>query len=432
VRRVLGIVSVLVLAGIVVAALWPGEKRHDLVIASDQARFIFPGLEVRLAGRPIGTVESAKPTRQGTARVRIGIDDSAWPLPVGTRAAYRWAGTIAFTNRYVELSPPLRTTLGTLADGATISGADFTDGVEVDDVARLFDGKGRAALRATLDKAGPALANGAPELRRALDRAPSAVDQARAVVEDLGADPAALDTLVSSADAVVHAARSANPDVAHLIDGLRATFAATAGRAGALQATLRQAPATLTEVRTTLARATGTLQRADAMLTRLAPGVVQLRRTTAPLNDVLSRVVAVAPQARQTLATLRVAAPSLRSFLATATVVVPKAGETARQANPQLDCIRRYAPEIAGFATTWNGFLSRGDGTDKYARANAAFYPYPEGSGLTSAQVARLFPFLHYAFPRPPGEIANQPWFNEKCGVGRDSVDPNKDPEAVR
>jgi len=425
--RVAAVAALLLGLAALAVVIGGSPDRHRLVVVSDQARFMRPGLEVRIAGRPVGEVDAATPTKQGTARVTIGIDDDAWPLPTGTRAIYRWAGTISFTNRYVELVPSRRG--APLGEGATIDGQDVTGTVEVDEVARLFDGDGRRALRDTILRSGIALKQAASPLPRALERAPGAVDEAHALVEDLGSDPQALSTLVRSTDRVVHEIRGSSPDVGRLVDGMAGTFMATAGRAQQLQRTLAEAPATLDDARTTLTRADTTLHAADRMLVRLAPGVEQLRGAAGPLNAILARLLVVAPDARATLATLRTAAPDLTRLLSTASTLAPRLEKTAGLAKPALECIRPYAPEVAGFASTWNGFISRGDGTDKYARANAAFYPFQEGMGLSSADVARAFPQLHYAFPRPPGEIANQPWFLPECGLGPETVDATKDPE---
>lgn len=99
----------------------------------------------------------------------------------------------------------------------------------------------------------------------------------------------------------------------------------------------------------------------------------------------------------------------------------------------ELSCIRPYAPELAGFATTWVGFIQRSDGTDKYARINAGAYPYLDSQNpINSATVAKLLPHLHYVFPAPPGEIMGQPGFNSTCGVGTDSLNAAADPEAKK
>jgi hypothetical protein len=47
-----------------------------------------------------------------------------------------------------------------------------------------------------------------------------------------------------------------------------------------------------------------------------------------------------------------------------------------------------------------------------------------------SATAVKTFPGLRYAFPRPPGYNADQPWFLPECKAGRDALDPTKDPES--
>jgi hypothetical protein len=58
----------------------------------------------------------------------------------------------------------------------------------------------------------------------------------------------------------------------------------------------------------------------------------------------------------------------------------------------------------------------------------AAFNSVP----YTAGEAKKLFPGLEYGFPRPPGELAGQSWFQPQCGVGPDTVDPSKDRESAR
>ena len=111
---------------------------------------------------------------------------------------------------------------------------------------------------------------------------------------------------------------------------------------------------------------------------------------------------------------------------------MPQLGSIGRQSVEQLKCIRPYTPDAVAFFTNWADFLSATDGKDKYIRANVQLLtpaPYNAITG-NSADIAKAFPGLRYAFPRPPGLNAGQPWFLPECGAGKDSLDPSKDPEA--
>jgi ABC-type transporter Mla subunit MlaD len=392
---------------------------------------MIPGLEVRTAGHVIGHVTGAEPTRTGTARVQLQIDDPAvWPLPAGTHARFRWAGTIAFTNRYVELDLP-HPSGRWISNGGAISGQDVVPSVEVDQVTDLFNSSSRRDLRSLLDQAGPALAAAKPGLEGTLGFAPAALQQARAVLSQLGGDPAQLDTLVRTTDSVVHAVQTSNPGVGQLVSGAATTFHALANQADVLGRTLVELPATLDAARGTLAHANHTLLAANALLVTLAPGVAQVRRLSTPLDSLLGTIVNVGPDAIATLASVKRAVPYLNPLLDRARQLIPQLGSIGRRGATELACIRPYAPEAAGLASTWTGFIQYGDKTDKYARVNGGAYPYASSdTTLTSAQIVKLFPNLKYVFPAPPGEVAGHPWFIPSCGVGPDSLNASKDPEA--
>jgi hypothetical protein len=138
----------------------------------------------------------------------------------------------------------------------------------------------------------------------------------------------------------------------------------------------------------------------------------------------------VGPDAYSTLASLRRAAPDVNPLLDRATQLMPQLASIGGQGATELACIRPYAPEAAGLASTWTSFLQYSDHHDKYARVNGGAYPYPSSeTPLSSAAVVQLVPSLKYVFPAPPGEVAGQPWFIPSCGVGPSSLDATQDPE---
>jgi ABC-type transporter Mla subunit MlaD len=427
-------VAIALLVGVVVVLLLvvlsSGASGHKLTTVVPQARYMLPGMQVRAAGQVVGKIAKAKPTRDGRARLELQIDDSkVWPLPRGTKFRMRWNGSITYSGRYVELDIPPRATHGDYADNGVIPSSDVISNVEADDVFRALDDRTRRDLKATLAQGGPALGRAAHPLRRALHTAPPALEQARAVIEDLGGDEQSLDTLVKSTDAVVHAVRAS--DVGTLVQNASTTFAATADKATALKQALSETPPALAAARGTLAHAESTLHSVSELTSRLAPGVTQVRRALPPLTRVLRTLYAVGPDARVTLRTARLATPDLNPLLTKARTVMPLVESITREGAKQLACVRPYSPEIAGLATSWSRFLLYQDNQDKYARAALPAMPFNETT-LTSAQVNKVFPWLRYAFPAPPGWLANQPWFIPQCGLGPDTVDVNKDPEIGR
>ena len=430
-RRVVVGAIIAVVAIALAVMLAAGNGGNTVGVLADDARFLNAGAQVRVAGTPVGQVTQAEPTADGRARLELRIDeDDAWPLREGTQARFRWASTIAFSNRYVDLVPPQRGG-PPIEGGGTIPAADSTSAVELDEIFNEFGPRTRRDLKATIDNGGAALGDAGEPLRAALDAAPSAVEQADAVLSDLGADEAALDRLVEATGTVAHAVESSDPDVGRLVAGAATTFDAVGGRARELQLLLERMPGTLDDARRTLAATDDTLGDADDVTRRLAPGVREVRGLLPPLNRTLQTVVDIGPNAKSTLRTLRTATPDLDPLLAKATQVMPRIRSTAVQADEQVGCVRPFAPEIAAFGSTWTGFSSTGDGKDKFFRTNATTYPFESAMPLNSAQIARLFPGLDYAFPRPPGQTSGQPWFQPQCKLGPETLDPAQDPETV-
>ncbi len=427
--RVLGFGVILVLVGIV-AWRGGGDEGHRLTLYVSEAATMYPGVPVRIAGQDVGAIATAEPTRDGRARLELRIDDSGWPLPSDTRFALRFGGTVSSSNRYVDLAPGQAATM--LRDHAVIASSRVRLPLEVDELARTLSAPVRRDLRTLLHRGGTALMAAKPPLRRTLSDAPAAISQARAVAEALGSDTRALDTLVRAGDRVTAAIDAADPTLGDLVQDADSAFAAVAGESAALRDTLEHTPALLTSARATLARADRTLLTTRDLSRRLRPAVEEVDRIARPLGELLRAVRSTGPDATRALATLRRATSDLDPLLGRVRAVSPKTRTLLDELAYQLQCIRPYAPELAGFFSTWSSAAGQGDGKDKYGRVALQTYPFHTGIPLNTPQVQKLYPpvVTEYAFPRPPGRNAGQPWFLPECGVGPESVDPSKDPEA--
>lgn len=409
----------------------PADRGHRVSFVVPDAANFMEGLKVRAAGQQVGKVSSLTTIDGGrAARIELELSaDEVWPLPRDTRVRLRYGGTIAYSQRYVDID---RGTAGApIRDGGTLPAANVEVPVEFDELFNTFDPRTRQNLRAAVDAAGGALRPAAPGIRAALDPAGDVVEQGRGIFGDLAANGSALTTLVRSSDRVVTAARRATPGLGSLITDASTTFAALGSRAAQLQRMLGELPVTLASARATLRRADSTLLSATALSSRLRPGVERLIDITPPLNRTLRSVVDAAPDAVATLSTARAGAPDLTGLLDRARDLMPQLDSLGEQAAEQLGCIRPYAPEIAGWASTWTGFLAHGDGKDKFARLYNSVYPFPNDTPFGTATASRLVPaaFVSYAFPRPPGANVNQPWFLPQCNITSDALDPRKNPE---
>ena len=405
-----------------------GDDSYRLRLTVPDAGGIVAGSAVRVAGRPVGEVLAVRPTRDGRAKLELGVDDEAAPLPAGTKAQLRFGGTINYSGRYVELIPARGG--APLAAGAALRPGDTWVPMEFDDVFAIFGPRTRQDLKRTLDAGGPGLEAAGPQIARTLDRAPGAVDQAAGLLGDLGEQRGRLQTLLRTAARVADAAHRADPGIRALVDDASTALGATAAEADPLRDAIAAAPAALVSARATLRQADGTLRDLSGVATRLRPGVAAVRRLVTPLERTLQGVTEVGPVARETLATARRSGPDLSALLRRARGDLPRLTRISKTAAKQLDCIRPYAPELAGFAATWAGFVSQGDGKDKFARVYVQSYGLPTATPLTPGQAVKSLPYLTFAYPRPAGLNAGKPWFRPACGTGPESLDPAKDLEA--
>lgn len=419
-----------VLVAVVIASVATGAEKHRFDAQVPSALYIYPGTEVRQAGQAIGEVVEVSAAKNGSnARIGIEVEDAAWPIAANSGLRLKSLSSISYHGRVVEVIPPARPD-GWLADGAVLAGSSVNSPVEIDEILRSLDPGAQGDLGALLRNGGAALTGTPADVQKALRDAPGTLGQARAILDDLGEDSETLDTLVHEAARAVHAVNGPSPGLGALVDGTADTFEATARHATALGQTFERAPSALAATRKTLTSAEVTLREASTLTDRLAPGVPELRRALPPLTRALRTIRIVAPEGTSTLRTARRATTSLNPLLTTATQQLPRLTSIAKQAASQVACIRPYAPEVAGFASNWGSFISVGDNIDRVARVNLPVQPQPNLTPLTPAQYKALFPQMRYSFPRPPGESSGQPWYIPECGVGPETSDPSKDPEA--
>ncbi|MHB8693628.1 MAG: MlaD family protein [Solirubrobacteraceae bacterium] len=418
------------LVGIVLLLDGGNGTQHRLFVDVSQATNIIPGQNVREGGIVVGSVGDVEPIDRGrAARVELDIAASVWPIPQGSTFTVKWGGTITYANRQIELQRG-PSSAPSLADGALLSAAAFRQPVEFDQLIGTFTPSAQASIKSFLDNAGAALRNSTEPLQTALQepRTPAALQQASAVTEDFNLTSSDLNGLIVHGERVIAAVQSANPGLGQLIEGTAGTFQAIATDASGVQATLANAPATLTSVRTTLDRAQRTLSLAGALAQRLSPGVTQLRAIATPLADTLQTLAVVGPDGASTLQTLRSAAPQINPFVDRVIQTMAPITAIGRSGTAAMKCIRPYSPEVAGFFSNWDGFTAYDDGRNKYVRLMIQGSPYPSGTPLNAATLQKALPQLRYAFPRPPGYNGGQPWFQPQCGAGRSALNASTNP----
>jgi virulence factor Mce-like protein len=235
-----GAFALVIVVGIL---LFSGGPDHTLRAAFDNAVQLAPSQEVRIAGRKVGTITSVQEV-DGQAIVKLGIDESAWPLRQGTTATARWGSTSGYALRYIELNPG-PASAPTLPDNGLLGQGQAISAVELDQVYRIFRGPSRADLGGLVDELGQTFGPEGKPLARALAQSPPGLDQLAAVLDSLGADEHALGSLVTAGDRVTGALAAHDGQLGAAVGHLAQTFDTLGTRAGDIQQALERLPATL-------------------------------------------------------------------------------------------------------------------------------------------------------------------------------------------
>lgn len=422
--------AIAALVFVVVTSLNSGG--HTLYATFDNAIQMTPGQQVRIAGRPVGEISKVK-LIDGQAQVTLKItDDSVWPLPKGTYARARWGSTTAYLGRYTELIPGPNHA-GVLPDGGILNTDQDQSAFELDQAYRLFRGRTKTDAANLLNRFGQTLNARGPALARGVAAAPSGLNQAAELMQELSANDYDLRTLAEAGNRTVSALAARSSDLSNLVTNAAGTFDTFAQHTVAEQQALDRAPRTFNNTSATFARLDTSLTDLNALVNDIRPGAPALTRLATSARTALSTLRTVAPQATATLTDGIAAAPPLRRLFSTGTSVMPSATSALRSFDPMLACVRPYAPDIAGFLTTWAGVTKNYDAGGHYARSFEltvipALYP---GTVLNSEQALKLSPGISYAFPRPPGLNDGHPYFIPQCGITPDALNPAKDPEGA-
>lgn len=431
-------VGVLALAAIAVAAVFAlrgSGSPHVLRAVFARATNAIAGQDVRIAGVRIGEVTAVGVSRDN-ASLTLEIDTAnAWPLTRGTVARIRFGTTVGAGGRYVELDPG-PPGARPLSSGATLTPPQTVSPVEFGDLVNTFNGPARTATRATIRELGTALAGHGPALARGLDAAPPALQTTSDLLAQLGADPNALQTLVSAGAATASALASRDPQLQTTLSDAASTFAATGSQAQALQATLTRLPTALTIVRQGLTRTDNSLTILQRLLMQLRPGADELVKIAGPAQRAAAALNVAAPELSRALGVGTDAAPDITSFLRAGAPFVGRLRSVLSGVIPTLTCVRPYGPELAGFISNWAGF-AKNYGPDGHVLNTLVIgAPIPTATPVASQAAVSLVPGLSFAYPQPPGLNATPPgdhsqvWLQPPCGEGASTLDPAQDPEA--
>jgi ABC-type transporter Mla subunit MlaD len=362
----------------------PGKRYDRLAVEVPRVGSLIVHDLVRVRGERVGQVREISPGPDGAVRLELQLERGT-AVPADSRVVLRANGLLG--ARYVEIVPGH--SASTLASGALLRGGASSLTFGVTDALDTFDVATRGGLGELIGGLGQGLLATGEALNRALSDGAGAIVPARKLFAALADERPALDALIPALDRAAGTLDRNRIGFGRLLRPAAVALMPFARERGAVQNSLRQAPASLRAASTGLAAGRHLLDAVHALaddarpaLSR-APGGLRattalLREARAPVDRAERLVDAVAPTVpaalRLTAALRPLAQPLVAAFDDVRTV--------ADRAAP-------YSCDIVNFAAVFRSMTGLGSigegpvGPAMQFRLQAAITPPEEALGTT-------------------------------------------------
>ena len=258
-RRIAAIV-LLVVAVPAVLALSLGAKSDDtsgykVRAIFDNASFIVPGEDVKIAGVEVGTVHALDVDADKKAVLVLDITDKAFqPWHADAKCTVRPQSLIG--ERYVECNPGTASQpeLQLIGEGEPGAGqrlmtlSQTSSPIDIDLVNNIMRLPYRQRLALIINEFGTGLAGRGDDLKEAIHRANPALRETDKVLAILARQNRVLADLAADSDAVIEPLAERREDVGHFVVAANETGKATAERAEDMERTLERLPVFLREL----------------------------------------------------------------------------------------------------------------------------------------------------------------------------------------
>lgn len=323
-RRALAVAAVLaLLVGALVAAGAGGGSgsggggtyRVDAIF--DNAGFLIPDQDVKIAGAKVGKVADIHLTSDRKARISMDIDKRFAPFRSDADCTIQPQSLIG--EKFIQCTPgtvngkPLQP-VGDNPPTVPLSGTHAP--VDLDLVLSTFRQPTTTRLSLLLDALGNGLAGHGTDLNQALRRANPALEQTDRLLAQVNGDRQTIRSLIGESDRVLSVLAKRREDVAGFVKQAAGVTATTGARQADLRATLRGLPGLLDQTKPALADLQSLAQQGTPVVASLgaaAPATTRLLNRLQPFSRQLRPTLnSLGDAARTGRATVKVAAPQLR------------------------------------------------------------------------------------------------------------------------
>jgi phospholipid/cholesterol/gamma-HCH transport system substrate-binding protein len=418
-RRIVAVLALLAAAAVVVGLVVGGGEDGGYKVRAifDNAGFVIPGEDVKVAGVKVGTVDDVDVTDDFKAAIVLDIEDPGYQdFRQDASCIVRPQSLIG--ERFVECEPTQAHAPGeqpppeleTIEDGPgkgqRLLPVDRTSkSVDLDLIGDIMREPERERLSIILSDLGVGLAGRGRDLNEVIRRANPALKEVDEVLKILAGQNRVLADLARNSDTVLAPLARERRRVGSAIANTNAVAAATAERRGDLQANLERLPRFLRELRPTMVRLGALSDEMTPVLTDLgdvAPDINRLvlqlgpfARAGIPAFESLGKAAETGTEAvtvaRPVVGDLRQLASSLRpvgSTLAAVLTSLDRSGGIERL----MDYIFNQATAVNGFDSAGHylraGLIVNACATYAIERSFGCSANFPAGGSATSASTA--------------------------------------------
>jgi phospholipid/cholesterol/gamma-HCH transport system substrate-binding protein len=410
-----------ILAAIALAALlmFGGSDAYTVKVDFQNAGQLVKGNQVQVGGNSVGSIKDIKLDDNAQARIEIEVNDEFAPLHTGTEATIRATSLSGIANRYISLRPGPGNA-PEIPDGGVIRADDTTSPVDLDQLFDSLDPATRRGLQQVVQGSAAQLRGKGRQANKSLEFLSPALSTSSQLTRELVTDDAVFERFVVDTSRLVTAVAERRGDLADLVGNANATSRAIAQENVALGRALGLLPTTLRRANTTFVNLRATLDDLDTLVAESKPATKELapffRRLRPLVEDARPtihdlRLLIRRNGANNDLIELTSKMPKLESIAST---TFPRAIRALQRAQPVVEYIRPYTPDLAGWFTKFGQAAANYDANGHFARIQPIFNAFqftstPSGDFLTDQGPNRLGGLQTQRSQRCPGGATQPP-----------------------
>jgi phospholipid/cholesterol/gamma-HCH transport system substrate-binding protein len=365
------LVAVVLLVTVLLLGGGGGHKYNLLFQTGGQ---LVKGNQVLIGGTPVGSVDDITLTDNNQAEVSITTDQA---LHEGTTAVIRATSLSGVANHYVSLTPGPNNA-PELGKDATLTGADTTTPVDLDQLFDTFNGPARKSLRLVIQGFDQTYVGKGPQANSTYKYFAPSLNATDRVLQELNRDEGVLTNFIVNSSRVFTAVSERSNDLSGLISHSNQALGAIASQNRAFDRSLAVLPGTLRQANTTFVNLRAALDDLDPLVNTSKVATRNLDPFLRKVQPVLHRAVPVFTDLRNV-----VNLPGSNNDLADSVKALPKLEPKARTAFPAavnasnaslpfIRFARPYSPDLFGAFTALGQVTAFYDANGHFARVQPA------------------------------------------------------------